>query len=46
MGKSFQPKDTGKLTNMHYGSKKDKREEEALTDQGVKNMDQIMKNKK
>jgi hypothetical protein len=28
---TFQPKDTGKLTNFHYGSKEDKRTEELLT---------------
>jgi hypothetical protein len=32
---AFQPKDTGKLTNTHYGMEDDKRNEEALTDHGT-----------
>ncbi|SER50781.1 hypothetical protein SAMN04487944_105117 [Gracilibacillus ureilyticus] len=35
MGKAFQPKDTGKLTNEEYGTKKDRRREEALTSNGT-----------
>ncbi|MCT2535759.1 hypothetical protein NC661_07505 [Aquibacillus koreensis] len=45
--KPFQPKDTGKLTNFHYGTDKDDREEEALTTEGTKDMNQVRnKNKK
>ncbi|WP_281279568.1 hypothetical protein [Aquibacillus sediminis] len=41
--KTFQPKDTGKLTNVHYGTKKDDRQETAMTEEGTKNMKQFKK---
>ncbi|MFD2658274.1 MULTISPECIES: hypothetical protein [Gracilibacillus] len=43
MGKAFQPKDTGKLTNEEYGTKKDRRREEALTSDGTKSMKNLKK---
>ncbi|WP_281350673.1 hypothetical protein [Metabacillus lacus] len=37
--KVYQPKDTGKLTNIHYGSpEKDDRLEKALTEQGTEKL--------
>ncbi|WP_283244069.1 hypothetical protein [Bacillus suaedaesalsae] len=33
-----QPEDTGKLTNFHYGSEKDKRTEMARTNTGEKKL--------
>ncbi|WP_268911929.1 hypothetical protein [Aquibacillus kalidii] len=36
--KTYQPKDTGKLTNFHYGTDKDERQEDALTQNGTVNM--------
>ncbi|MRH45080.1 hypothetical protein GH741_20780 [Aquibacillus halophilus] len=41
--KPYQPKDTGKLTNFHYASKKDRRDEEALTPEGTKDLNQFKK---
>lgn len=46
MKKGYQPKDTGKLTNFHYGTEKDRRDEEALTESGQQPMKQIKKRKK
>ncbi|MDF0725508.1 hypothetical protein PY093_02125 [Cytobacillus sp. S13-E01] len=37
----FQPKDTGKLTNYHYGTKEDRRTEEALTNDGTVKMESV-----
>ncbi|WP_268877710.1 hypothetical protein [Priestia abyssalis] len=34
----YQPEDTGKLTNFHYGTQKDRRKPEALTPEGTKEM--------
>jgi hypothetical protein len=33
---AFQPKDTGKLTNFHYGTKEDQRQPEVLATEGTK----------
>lgn len=46
MEKSYQPIDTGKLTNVHYGGKEDQREEKAMTSEGLKSMKEIEKEKK
>ncbi|MBE4908445.1 hypothetical protein IMZ08_10295 [Bacillus luteolus] len=43
---TFQPKDTGKLTNKHYGMEDDKRTEEVLTDHGTVNMTSIVDKEK
>jgi hypothetical protein len=40
---TYQPKDTGKLTNFHYASKEDKRDEEILTEHGTEKLDQGLK---
>ncbi|WP_281175705.1 hypothetical protein [Alkalihalobacterium bogoriense] len=38
--KQYQPKDTGKLTNIDYGTKEDKRKQEVVTPEGTKEMKQ------
>ncbi len=43
MDKPFQPKDTGKLTNENYGTKKDRRREEALTSNGTEPIEHLKK---
>ncbi|WP_226038229.1 hypothetical protein [Aquibacillus saliphilus] len=44
--KPYQPKDSGKLTNFHYATEKDRRDEEALTTEGTKEMKHFKKNNK
>ena len=46
MAKPYQPKDTGKLTNREYGTEKNRRDEEAITENGVQDMKQIRQKKK
>ncbi|WP_169891148.1 hypothetical protein [Litchfieldia alkalitelluris] len=41
---AFQPKDTGKLTNFHYATEEDRREEEVLTEDGTENIENVIKN--
>ena len=36
--RQYQPEDTGKLTNFHYGTEKDKRKSGALSPENTKNM--------
>jgi hypothetical protein len=42
---TFQPKDTGKLTNFHYGSAEDKRKEEAITSKGDQHLSEVLEKK-
>lgn len=43
---AFQPKDSGKLTNEHYGMEDDKRSEEALIDHGTVDMKSVIDKEK
>ncbi|MFC4322881.1 hypothetical protein [Litchfieldia salsa] len=39
----YQPKDTGKLTNFHYASNEDRRDEEVLTEHGTEKIEHTLK---
>ncbi|MDL4840440.1 hypothetical protein [Aquibacillus rhizosphaerae] len=41
--KQYQPKDSGKLTNENYGTKKDNRKQHAITSEGTKDLEEVQK---